>query len=231
MDPSERISLSHIPLVWRAESLVAARGGSIATGHESLDAALGGGWPAPALIEVLCDQAGIGELQLLRGLWQPRSTRASSAERSVVLWLNAPFEPHAVALAQFGLDPAQHWCARGLSERDALWAMEQALRSGSCALVMAWSKTVTAGMLRRLKLAAGSHDSMAVLVRPHAAAAAPSPATLRLRLRPRITQPTNRSPAAAQLHVDLLKVQGRRPGSLLLPLHERTQRARAGPLA
>jgi protein ImuA len=225
MDPPQRISLSHIPHVWRAESLLPARGGIIATGHESLDGALGGGWPSPALIEVLCDQEGIGELQLLRALWQPRSMRACNEERRVVLWLNAPCEVHAVALAQLGLDPAQHWYARGLSERDALWAMEQALRSGSCALVMAWSKTVTPGMLRRLKLAASSHDSLAVLVRPCAAAAAPSPATLRLRLQPRITR------QESQLQVDLLKVQGRRPGSLLLPLHGRTQRVRAGPPA
>jgi hypothetical protein len=217
--PPERIALSRIPHVWRAESLTLAHSGLIATGHDSLDAALGGGWPAPALIEVLCDHEGIGELQLLRSLWQPRSTRACNEQRSVVLWLNAPFEVQAVALAQLGLDPTQHWCARDLAERDALWAMEQALRSGSCAVVMAWSKTVTPAMLRRLKLAAGSHDSIGVLVRPPVVAVTPSPATVRLRL-----QPQN-----GQLQVDLLKVQGRRPGSLLLPLHGRTQRVRAGP--
>jgi protein ImuA len=216
----ERISLSRIPHVWRAESLALAHSGSIATGHEALDGALGGGWPAPALIEVLCDHEGIGELQLLRALWQPRSTRACNEQRSVVLWLNAPFEVQAVALAQLGLDPTQHWCARNLSERDALWTMEQALRSGSCALVMAWSKTVTPAMLRRLKLAAGSHDSIGVLIRPRVAAATPSPATVRLRLRSQ----------AGQLQIDLLKAQGRRPGAVLLPLHGRTQRVRAGPV-
>jgi hypothetical protein len=217
----EHISLSHIPHVWRAESLVSMHGDTIATGHGALDAALGGGWPAPALLEVLCDHPGIGELQLLRALWQPRSTRTCSEERCVVLWLNAPFEVQAVALAQLGLDPGRHWCARDLAERDALWAMEQALRSGSCALVMAWSKTVTPTMLRRLKLAASAHDSIGVLIRPCAVATTPSPATVRLCLHSQ----------AGQLQIDLLKVQGRRPGSVQLPVHERTQRVRAGPVA
>jgi hypothetical protein len=39
----ERISLSRIPHVWRAESLALAHSGIIATGHEALDVALGGG--------------------------------------------------------------------------------------------------------------------------------------------------------------------------------------------
>ena len=213
MEPTpEPIALAHIPHVWRAESLARAEHGRIATGHDVLDEALGGGWPTPALIEVLCDREGIGELQLLRALWQPRSMQGCNEQRSVVLWLNAPFAVQAVALAQLGLDPAQHWCAPGLTERDALWAMEQALRSGSCAAVMAWSRTVTAGLLRRLKLAASSHDAIGVLFRPGAMAAAPSPATLRLRLRP----------GPEQLQVDLLKAQGRRPGTLRLSLQARS---------
>lgn len=210
MDPL----LDHIPNIWRAESLALTRHPLITTGHRELDAALGGGWPAPALLEVLCDHEGIGELQLLRALLQPRSTPGSAEARSVVLWLNAPFELQAVAIAQLGLEPAQQWCARGLSERDALWAMEQALRSSSCALVIAWAPSIRPAMLRRLKLAAVSHDAIGVLFRPGAAAAVPSPATLRLRLRP----------IAGRLQVELLKVQGRRPGCVSLRVDARTQR-------
>jgi protein ImuA len=219
MEPMPKpIALAHIPNVWRAESLAQTEHGRIATGYAALDGALGGGWPTPALIEVLCDREGSGELQLLRALWQPRSVQGCNEQRSVVMWLNAPFAVQAVALAQLGLDPAQHWCAAGLTERDALWAMEQALRSGSCAAVMAWSKTVTSGLLRRLKLAASSHDAIGVLFRPGAAASAPSPATLRLRLRP----------GPEQLQVELLKVQGRKPGTLRLSLHARSVHRRGG---
>ena len=217
----EPIALAHIPNVWRAESLALADQGRIATGHEVLDVALGGGWPAPALIEVLGDHVGIGELQLLRSLWQPRCLQGCNEQRSVVLWLNALYAVQAVALVQLGLDPSRHWCARDLTERDVLWSMEQALRSGSCALVMAWSKTVSLAMLRRLKLAASAHDSVGVLFRPSALAATASPATLRLRLRP----------ALEQLQIELLKVQGRRPCTLQLSLQARTQRSQMRPLA
>lgn len=244
----ENIPPERIPNVWRAESLAFTRSGIIATGHVALDGALGGGWPVPSLIEILCDHVGIGELQLLHALWQPRRLQGCSEQRSVVLWLNAPFEVQAVALAQLGFDPAQHWCARGLQERDALWAMEQALRSSSCALVMAWAQAVTLPMLRRLKLATTASDSLAVLFRPSMAANTPSPATLRLRLRPGVARdahsPATRdahSPATrgahpsdtrhghssdlAHLQVDVLKVQGRKPGTVSLALQARMERA------
>lgn len=204
-----------IPNVWRAESLTFVRNGAIATGHSLLDAALGGGWPSPALIEVLCNHEGIGELQLLSSLFQPRSPSPCAEQRCVVLWLNAPFQLHALALAQLGLDPSRHWCADTLGLADTLWAMEQALRSGSCALVVAWAPRITLPMLRRLKLAAVGSGSVGVLFRPASAAAVPSPATLRLRLRPQ----------AMQLHVELLKVQGRRPCALQVSVAARTQRS------
>jgi hypothetical protein len=214
LDPA----LERIPNVWRAQSLRVAGSGVITTGHHELDVALGGGWPAPALIEVLYDREGMGELQLLRSLMQPRSRSESHLEqRCAVLWLNTPFEPQAVAIAQLGLDPGWHWHARSVSPHDALWAMEHALRSGSCALVMAWAQQITLAMLRRLKLAAVAHGSIGVLFRPTAAAAVPSPATLRMRLQPR----------GEELRIELLKVQGRKPACLNLPLQGRTRRTLA----
>ena len=211
LDPA----LERIPNVWRAHSLVTANHGRVATGYSALDAALGGGWPVPALIEVLCDREGIGELQLLRSLMQPLTRSGCAEPRSVVMWLNAPFEPQAVALAQLGLDPGRHWCVQPLSEHDALWAMEHALRSGSCALVMAWAQHLTLAMLRRLKLATVSSDSLGVMFRPTRAAATPSPATVRLRLRPE----------GEELRIELLKAQGRRPACLSLQLQQRTRRS------
>ena len=50
----------------------------------------------------------------------------------------------------------------------ALWAMEQALRSGLCAAVIAWSKSAARPVLRRLQLAAAG-SRLAVLFRPPAA--------------------------------------------------------------
>src|SRR5687768_681617 len=98
------VTLADIPLLWRAESLAAVQSDCVPTGFEALDRALGGGWPAPSLIELLCDEQGIGELRLLLGLLR-RSQEPSAPCRKLTLWISPPFELHAVALAQYGLVP------------------------------------------------------------------------------------------------------------------------------
>jgi hypothetical protein len=85
--------------------------------------------------------------------------------------------------------------------------MEQGLRSGACAAVLAWPDHVpdwSAGtVLRRLQLAADAGDALAVLLRDPSAAAQPSPAALRLAVQS----------AGTELTVTLLKQRGGRPGS------------------
>ena len=52
--------------VWQASRFAHAGGTVLPTGFATLDAELpGGGWPAGALIELLADRPGIGELSLL----------------------------------------------------------------------------------------------------------------------------------------------------------------------
>ncbi|MBX3682927.1 MAG: SOS cell division inhibitor SulA, partial [Thauera sp.] len=52
--------------VWHASRLAGAAGAVLPTGFSALDAELpGGGWPAGALIELLADRPGVGELSLL----------------------------------------------------------------------------------------------------------------------------------------------------------------------
>ncbi|HRG72580.1 MAG TPA: SOS cell division inhibitor SulA, partial [Thauera aminoaromatica] len=51
--------------VWQASRLAGAAGAVLPTGFSALDAELpGGGWPAGALIELLADRPGVGELSL-----------------------------------------------------------------------------------------------------------------------------------------------------------------------
>src|SRR5688572_4505042 len=101
-----------IPNVWRAQSL-ASRASVVPTGFDSLDAALGGGWPTPALLEILTDVHGIGELQLILPLLRTLTRRPPSP--ALIAWLNPPYEPNAVALAQHGFAHCQHWLAMNLS--------------------------------------------------------------------------------------------------------------------
>lgn len=204
--------LQQFPGVWRADSSAFART-LISSGHAPLDAALGGGWPQPALLEFLCDQPGIGALQLLLPLLRAASNRVDLDESAQVLWLNPLHGLHAVALAQCGVDPARQWVTTGLPSHDVLWAMEQALRSGACAVVMAWAERPALSSLRRLKLAAFAGQCCGVLFRPAREAREASSANVRALL----------GAQGAHLQVRLLKAQGRLPTTVMLDLRHRAE--------
>lgn len=195
------VTLDDIPLLWRAESLASLQSHCVPSGYPALDHALGGGWPAPSLIELLCDEQGIGELRLLLSLLRQRHAPATSS-RHIVLWLAPPFELHATALTQYGLVPNDHWICSVSQPADLQWAMTQALRSGACLAVIAWARHLKPAALRSLKLAAMSGRGVGVLFRPMSEARGASPATLRIALRSH----------SASLELSILKMRGRRPG-------------------
>jgi protein ImuA len=201
--------LDQFPNVWRASALARTQSRMQPTGFTALDAALNGGWPPSPLIELLVDQYGIGELQLLIPLIRAYQARTSMDGGRVLLWLHPPFDVHAVALLQWGLEPALHWVSGALTPSEALWAAEQALKSTICAGVIAWIDHTTMTSLRRLKLAVHASNSFAVLFRPLRARASPSPATIRAVL----------SPSINALQVDLIKVAGALPRTVSLPIH------------
>lgn len=201
------VTLQDIPLLWRAESLASVPSHSIPSGYDALDRALGGGWPAPSLIELLCDEQGIGELRLLLGLFKSARDTADVSRRKIVLWLAAPFELHAIALAQYGLVPEDHWLCSASQPADLQWAMTQALRSGACLAVIAWARNLKPAVLRSLKLAAMTGRGVGVLFRPVSEARIASPATLRIALRRE----------ASALELSILKMRGRRPSIVCIP--------------
>lgn len=203
------ISLQQIPYLWRAEALAGAAAQYVSSGRAELDRALGGGWPVPGLLELLCDQHGMGELQLLLPLMRALCGSTDHAQSlKPVLWINPPFEPQAAALAQQGLEPTQHWLINHLDATNALWTAEQSLRSGACVLVLSWLHGLTMPNLRRLKLAALSGACVGVLFRSQREATQPTAANLRLQL--------DATPEG--LRIELLKVQGRRHCTVVLPM-------------
>jgi hypothetical protein len=194
------------PDVWRAQSLATMQGTSVPTGFASLDEALGGGWPSPSLIELLNDVYGIGEIQLIRPLI--RTLIDAAVSPALIVWINPPHYPNAVALAQHGLMGAQHWTLMNLSAADALWCMEKAIRSGACTAVIAWAASAKIASLRRLKLAIAQSKAVAVLYRPALECAQASPATVRVRL----------APDTSRLRLSLVKIQGRTPCELMIDI-------------
>lgn len=204
--------------VWRADELShSGPAPTIASGNAELDAELpGGGWPQGALIELLVDMPGSGELSLLA----PALARIAAAGRPCVWTLpcdqpsrgpasaDAPL-PYAPALAAAGIDLNRSIFVQPATPRESLWALEQSLRMPHLGALLGWLPVghgeADFRALRRLHLLAGHHLALVFVLRASAAASAPSPAALRLQL-------TCRN---GQLAVTLLKRRGR---PLLEPL-------------
>lgn len=172
--------------VWRgSESYSRAPG--IESGFAELDALLpGGGWPQSALTEILFPQHGVGEMSVLL----PALARLSQSERWIAL-IAPPFVPYAPALARAGVNLSRLLLIHPKNAQDRLWAVEQTLRAGTCAAVLAWPTTADHKHLRRLQLAAEAGGSWGVLFRPEPIVEASSPAALRLRVEPSRAQHVN----------------------------------------
>jgi protein ImuA len=199
-----RIPIDESPHLWRADQLGAWQSPAIASGHDTLDRELpNGGWPTAALIELMPQQPGIGEMRLL----QPAFGRIAK-HRSIAL-VQPPYLPQATAWAGWRLPVEQLlWIKTGRGG-DALWAAEQILRNGSCGALVLWQNHIRHEALRRLHLAAQASDMLFWLMRPLAAAQDASPSPLRLCLRP----------AVGGIDVEIVKRRGpQREGSLFLPL-------------
>ncbi len=208
--PREVSSLADIladARVWKLKDASAAPARPVwSTGKSSLDARLpGGGWPTASLIEVLLDDTGLGEVQLFLPALvesQRRTDSSGAQDAPWIVWIAPPHEPYAPALAQQGIELGRLLVVRPASAMEALWAAEQALASGVCAAVLLWLKGTDDRWLRRLKLAAESGGALGVLFRPERHRFESSPASLRLLM----TQGEH------EARLDLLKVQGGRPG-------------------
>jgi protein ImuA len=170
------------------------------SGFAALDAELpGAGWPAGVLTELLLPHAGIGEMRLLA----PVLAATQQRERCVMLF-DPPAAPCGWALGALGVDVRRLVLVQGSApaaplamrrpvpgtrrttpSAHTLWALEQALKSGHVGALLAWLPArLPADALRRLQLAAQSHDGPAFVLRDAQAGVQPSAAPLRLRLAP-----------------------------------------------
>ena len=187
------------PALWRAHQVARAVHPVWASGFAELDRQLpGGGWPAGTLTELLLPHPGVGELRLLA----PVLVGLQSQQRSV-MWFDPPAGPCPWALGALGLDMRQHLIVQSrpaaaaarrpapgrppVRERvpaaDILWALEQALKSGQVGAVLAWLPArLPADALRRLQLAAQSHEGPVFLLRAAEERSRASAAPLRLLL-------------------------------------------------
>ncbi|MFA5898373.1 MAG: hypothetical protein WC829_04590 [Hyphomicrobium sp.] len=85
--------------------------------------------------------------------------------------------PHGPGLASLGLDPSGWLFVETARASDALWAMEEGLRSQSLALVIGVVSEVELTPARRLSLVAGEHSTPCLLITDPRLSAAGSTAT------------------------------------------------------
>jgi len=106
-------------------------------GHSALSDKLpGGGWSVGALLDLLLQQAGIGELRLLR-------PALSAAGNRPIAFVQPPHTPDGLGLTYIGLSLEQVLA-------NALWPAEEILRAGSCGALIFRTLYAQASSLRRL---------------------------------------------------------------------------------
>lgn len=183
--PAARLAPESLhPALWYGHQLGRSSAAAVATGFDALDAQLPGcGWPRRALTELLLPHPGVGEIRLLAPC-----LAAAQRDGRLVMLFDPPAPLSAGALVQLGLEMEQllvvQTRTRVVPGSDSLWAFEQALKSGHVGVLVAWLPLrLRAERLRRLQLAASSHDGAAFVLREMAAAQRPSAAPLRIALR------------------------------------------------
>ena len=153
----------------------------ISSGSSAIDRLLPeGGLRRGSLVEWLGDGLGSG-VSLF-----PLMTICNLQEQGgkvVVVDRQQRFYPPAAAAA--GIDLARTIVVRPTTEPDELWAIEQALRCGEVAAVLAWPDRLDSFVFHRLQLAVEEHGSLGLLVRPAGALRQPRCAEVRLLVSPR----------------------------------------------
>lgn len=202
------------PDIWRAKSGVAVTRTSVPSGLPTLDRALGGGWPAGALVELLLEQVGSGELRLLLPLLKPGA--AAGRQPSRLVWVDPPLPPYAPALRQQGIALADLLIVRPADRAQWLWTCIQALRVGADVALLCWPNQhrLRYAELRQLQVTASEHGSLGFLLqdlaRNRQLPQHSTPAPLRLQL--------TAGPAALQ--IDILKQRGGSAGQRVVMPHD-----------
>lgn len=183
--------------IWRGNQMASYQAATLPSGFLRLDAELPqAGWPQSSLIELLIQQPGIGEIQLLKPALVNLNASLESNRR--IAFIQPPHVLQIAAFQAWGISTEQLLWIKTKRPADALWAAEQILRNGSCGAAVLWQTHIHSNALRRLHLAAQETNTAFWMLRPLIEAQNASPAPLRLVLRP----------ASGGIEIDLIKRRG-----------------------
>ena len=138
------------------------------------------GWPLGGCVEIISDDCGLDGM----GLFIPMMQKLSGQHRWQV-FIAPPYIPYAPLLAGEGIDLQGVMLVHPGNREELLWSTEQALRSSTCCIVFSWlgATDYRYAELRKIQLAAASHNILAVLFRSSVALNQHSPANLKIQLK------------------------------------------------
>ena len=152
-----------------------------------------GGWPVGALIEIVNQGLGVGELRLL----MPALSRLTRMGRWVT-WVAPPYVPYAPALKQQGIDLSRIMIVNSNNQIEHMWASEQILREKLSGAVLMWSYPRNGQKLRRLQLAAEHSGAWGILFTDPTQPSQNAPVSLRLQV----------NAIAKGIEIEILKCRG-----------------------
>jgi protein ImuA len=218
-----------------------ARTGGIqarALGDPGLDGALPwGGLPLGTVHEVA--GAGPAERPAAGGFVAALAARLARANGGLVMWCvvggsGQPGLPHGPGLAAFGLPPRSLLVVDARRRADALWAIEQGLRSPRLAVVVGELDRLALVEGRRLALAAEAGGGVALVLRGDPGEGEPSAAWTRWHVRaaPAGPGPFGQGLGAPRWQVSLARCRGAPPRDWLVEWQDEAHRlAVVAPLA
>ncbi len=118
---------------------------------------------------------------------------------------------YPLAAAACGVDLARVILVRPQNDSDETWAIDQSLRSGGAAAVLAWPEKLDDHLFRRLQLAAEAGGSLGLFVRSPAARHEPSWAEVRLLIEPLASLPSTDGASPRRVQVSILRSPGHVP--------------------
>jgi len=187
-------------------------------GVPEIDAVLpGGGLPSRALHEITGDGNRNEVIAFCAALLTGMNTDAGENTGATVLWCRGGDDLYAPGLGGFGLDLGRLLLVRVQRDRDLLWVMEEGLRSGALAAVVAEPSKVTTTALRRLQLAAEAGGSMGFILRHHKDEVVAGPIATRWRVGPALSRPlrvgTALLPGQPRWQLELIRCRNGRSGT------------------
>jgi cell division inhibitor SulA len=132
---------------------------AISSGSDDLDLALPqGGWKTQAINEFISSQAQINPLKMLA----PTLATLSQQGRWIVL-IGAPKSEIKQLLTEYAIASNKVLLVHPKDQVDALWAMEQALMTGTSSAVLGWPGAIDERDIKRLQIAAKRSSALAFI--------------------------------------------------------------------